>query len=74
MAVFQFHLQSQKRGKVGRVGYVSRAVFGQKFPGEKGSEKGRIVVIAISFVTKARNEVFAHFHAVAVKRYSSMWN
>jgi hypothetical protein len=26
------------------------------------------------FVAKVRGEVFAHFHAVAVKRHSSMWN
>jgi hypothetical protein len=29
---------------------------------------------AISFVTKVWGEVFAHFHAVAVKRHSSMWD
>jgi hypothetical protein len=33
-------------------------VFGQKFPGEKGS-----VICA-----KVRGKVFAHFHAVAIKR------
>jgi hypothetical protein len=31
-------------------------------------------VTASSFVAKVRGEVFAHFHAVAVKRHSSMWN
>jgi hypothetical protein len=29
---------------------------------------------ASSFVTKVRGEVFAHFHAVAIKRHSSVWN
>jgi cold shock CspA family protein len=29
---------------------------------------------ASSFVTKGRGDVFAHFHAVTVKRHSSMQN
>jgi hypothetical protein len=37
MATFQFYLQSGKQRKVGWVGDDSRVVFGQKFPGEKGS-------------------------------------
>jgi hypothetical protein len=48
-------------------------LFGQKFPGEKGSETVRYRdVTASSFVSKVRGEVFAHFHAVALKRNSSM--
>jgi hypothetical protein len=29
---------------------------------------------AISFGTKVRGEVLAHFHAITVKHHSSMWN
>jgi hypothetical protein len=29
---------------------------------------------ASSFVTKVRDKVFSHFHALSVKHHSSMWN
>jgi hypothetical protein len=45
----------------------SNVVFGKEFPNEKEIE-------AVSFVAKVRGEVFAHFHAVAVKSHSSMRN
>jgi hypothetical protein len=38
MAAFQLYLQSWKQWKLGWVGDDSRVVFGQKFPGEKGSD------------------------------------
>jgi hypothetical protein len=53
----------------------SLVVFGQRFPGEKGSETVRLVMQQpLLFVVKVRSEVFSHFHAVAVKRHSSMRN
>jgi hypothetical protein len=55
----------------------SHVVFGQKFPGEKGNVRWcscAVVMATASFVTKARGEVFAHFHAVTLKYHSSMWN
>jgi hypothetical protein len=51
-------------------------VFGKKFPGEK--RKCEILrcgdVSASSFVVKLWGQVFAHFHAVALKRHSNMRN
>jgi hypothetical protein len=64
MVIFQFYLQSEKQIKVGWVGDDSHVAFGQKLPSEKAS----------SFVTKVWDEVFAHFHEVVIKRYSSMQN
>jgi hypothetical protein len=46
-------------------------IFGQKFPDEKGNVSQ---CFASSFVAKLRGEVFANFHAVTVKRHSSMRN
>jgi hypothetical protein len=49
--------------------------FGQRFPGEKDSETVRCRdATASSFVAKVRGEVFAHFHAVVVKRHCSVRN
>jgi hypothetical protein len=49
--------------------------FGQKFPGEKGSEAVCCHdATANSFVAKVQGEVFAHFHAVNEKCLSSMQN
>jgi hypothetical protein len=45
MATFQVHLQSGKETKVGWVGIDSHVVFGQKFPGEKGSVRRCVVVM-----------------------------
>jgi hypothetical protein len=54
----------------------SHVVFGQKFPGEK--RKCEMVpcrnATAGSLVVKVRGEAIARFHAVAVKRHSSMRN
>jgi hypothetical protein len=75
MAAFQFYLQSGKQIKVGQVGDDSYVVFGQRFPGEKGSVSVRCRnATASSFVTKVRGEVLAHFHAVAVKSRISIRN
>jgi hypothetical protein len=45
MAALQFYPQSRKKRKVGWVGEDSCVVFGQKFPGEKGSVRRFIVVM-----------------------------
>jgi hypothetical protein len=46
MAAFQFYLQLEKQRKVwGWVGNDSHFVFGQKFPGEKGSVIRCVVVM-----------------------------
>jgi hypothetical protein len=53
------------------VGDDSHVVLGQKCPDEKSCETMRSPdATASSFVAKVRGEVFAHFHAVAVKRHS----
>jgi hypothetical protein len=103
MAAYQFYLQPGKQRKAGWAGDDSHVVFGQKFPGKKGSVRWCIVMMqqpvllspkfraktshifmckmvychdatASSFVAKVQGEVFAYFHAVAIKRYSSKWN
>jgi hypothetical protein len=59
MAASQFYLQSGNR-TVGWVADGSLVIFGLKFPGENDA--------AVScFVVRVLGEVFAHFHAVAVK-------
>jgi hypothetical protein len=45
MGAFQFYLQSAKQTKVGWVGDDSHTVFGQKFPGEKGSVRLCVVMM-----------------------------
>jgi hypothetical protein len=45
MAAFQFYLQLGKQRKVGWVGDESHIVFGQIFPGEKGSVTWCVVVL-----------------------------
>jgi hypothetical protein len=45
MAAFQFYLQSGKQRKVGWVGEDSHVGFGQKIPGEKGSEMQKPVLL-----------------------------
>jgi hypothetical protein len=68
MAIFQFYLQSEKQRKVGWVGDDSHVAFGKKFPGKKGSDTVCCHdATSISFFAKVRDEVFVHFHAVAVK-------
>jgi hypothetical protein len=76
MAVFQIYLQSEKQRKVGLVVDDSHVVFGKKFPGEKGKcEMVSCHVARVSsFVAEVWCEIFAHFHAVAVKRHSIMRN
>jgi hypothetical protein len=55
------------------VGDDSHVVFGQKFPGEKGSEMVHCHdATASSFDAKVWGEVFIHFHAVTMKHHSSM--
>jgi hypothetical protein len=76
MAAFRFYLQSGKQIKIGFVGDDSHVVFLKKNPWLK--RKCETVrcrdATASSFVAKVRGEVFAHFHAVAVKRHNSMRN
>jgi hypothetical protein len=55
------------------VGDNSNVVFAQKFPGEKESVRW-CDATASSFVAKVQGEVLTHFHAVAIKRHSSMQN
>jgi hypothetical protein len=45
MAAFQFYLKLGKLGKLGWVGNDSHVVFGQQFPGEKGSVIWCVVVM-----------------------------
>jgi hypothetical protein len=71
MAAFQLGKQRIVRW----VGVDSHVVFGQKYPGEKGSMRLYCRdATASPFVTKFQGEVFIHFHAVAVKRHSSIRN
>jgi hypothetical protein len=73
IATFQFYLQSWKQTNVGRVGDVSRVVFGKKFFGEKNCETVHCRDATVnSFVAKVRGEVFSYVHAAAVKRHNSM--
>jgi hypothetical protein len=76
MAAFQFYLQSGKKRKVVWVEDDSHVVFGQKFPGKKGRVRRCVVVMqqSVIFFAKFRDEVFAHFHAIAVEHCSSMRN
>jgi hypothetical protein len=75
MAASQFHLQSGKqrsRAVEGRQSYC----FWQKIPWWKRSARRCIVMMQqpVLLWPKFPSEVFAHFHAVAVKRYSSVRN
>jgi hypothetical protein len=45
MVAFQFYLQSGEQRKVGWLGDDSHVVFGQKFPGEKGSLRRCVVMM-----------------------------
>jgi hypothetical protein len=86
VAAFQFYLLTGKQRKVGWVG-MTVMFFGQKFPGEKESVRWCIVVMQQPFLlspkfrakslhifTQVQGKVFAHLHAVTLKRHSSMWN
>jgi hypothetical protein len=74
LAAYQVYFQSGIQ-KVGRVGDNSHIVFRQNLLVEKKCETVRCRdETASSFVAKFRGEVFAHFHAVALKRHRSMWN
>jgi hypothetical protein len=53
--------------------HYSQVAFGAEFPGEEGSEMVHCLApTASSFVAKVWSDVFAHFHAVPVKRLGSM--
>jgi hypothetical protein len=75
-----FYLQSRKQrnvigGQARSVGWLgddNHVVYGKEFHGEKESESWCIV--ASSFIAKVQGKVFAHFHALTIKRHSSMWN
>jgi hypothetical protein len=72
MAALHFHLQSVKQKSKMSMGRQSCCFLVKKIP---GVEMVRFRdATATSFVAKVRGEVFAHFHAVAIKRHSSMWN
>jgi hypothetical protein len=73
-AALQFYLQSGKqKSRVG--GDDSHVAFCQKFPGEKGTVRQCCNDATASyFVAKVRGEAVAHFHAVAMKRHSSLRN
>jgi hypothetical protein len=73
MVTFQLYLQSEKP-RVGG-GMTVMLFLVKKFPGEKEVETLHCRdARKSSFVSKVRGEVFAHFHAVTVKRHSSMRN
>jgi hypothetical protein len=77
MVALQFYLQSWKHRKLGWVGGEDRhVVFWSKIPWWEGKCEAVLCrdSTASSSVAKVRGEVFAHFHAVAVKRHSSMRN
>jgi hypothetical protein len=73
MAAFQCYFQSGKQRKRKAVGTIAMFLI-KKFPGGKGSLRPvRFCAASAScFVAKVRGGVFSHFHAVAVKRHSSM--
>jgi hypothetical protein len=75
MAAFQFYLQSGKQRKVGWV-VTTVIMFLVKIPlWKRKCVKVRCSdATASSFVAKVWGEVFAHFHAFAVKRQISMRN
>jgi hypothetical protein len=52
----------------------SHVASGQKLPGEKGSVETMHChdATASSFIVKVQDEVFTHFHAVAIKCHSSI--
>jgi hypothetical protein len=68
MAIFQSYLQSEEQRKVEWVGVDGHVVFGQKFPGEKGSVKCHVVLMKqlVLLSPKFGGDIFAHLHAVAV--------
>jgi hypothetical protein len=75
MAAFQFHLQSGKQKKWGGWGTTDVLIFVKNSLVKRKYEPAYCHdATASSFVTKVRDEVFAHFHTVAVKHNSSMWN
>jgi hypothetical protein len=53
-----------EKSRVG--GDDNHVVFDQQFLAEKGSLRWCVVATACSFVAKVREEIFAHFYAVAV--------
>jgi hypothetical protein len=74
MAAFQLNLQSGRQKKVGLARDASHVALDQEVPGTRASVRRCVVVMQqpVSFLIKVRSEVFAHFHAVAVKRHCSM--
>jgi hypothetical protein len=66
------------RGQVRRVGWVrddTHVIFGQKFPGEKGSVRRCVVVMQqLVLLSPKFGAKSAHFQALAVKCHSSMQN
>jgi hypothetical protein len=77
MAVFHFYLQLGKQRKVGWVGDGSHVVFSSKNSLMSKSKYETVHcrdATASSFIAEVRGEVFARFHAVALKRHSSMRN
>jgi hypothetical protein len=75
MTVSLFHLQLKNR-KVVCLGDDSHVFGEKKFIGEKRSVRKCVVEIQqpVNLSSKFRGEVFAYFHAVAVKRNSNMRN
>jgi hypothetical protein len=57
------------------VGDEGHVVLGQKFACEKGSVRRCIVMIQQPVLLSPKfGAVFTHFHAIAIKLYSSIWN
>jgi hypothetical protein len=76
MAVFHFYLQPENQRIVGWVEGASHVVFWLKNPRwkRKCETVRRCDATATSFVVEVRDEVFADFHAVIMKRHSNMRN
>jgi hypothetical protein len=72
---FQFYLRSGKQRKVGWVENDSHVVLVKNsMVKEEVWDGGCSDATASSFVAGVRGEVFAHYYAVAAKRYSSIRN
>jgi hypothetical protein len=66
MAAFQFYLQSGKQWKLGWVRDGSHVDFGQRFPGEKGSER-RSVVVMQQPASTPNIAIIEHFQSKALR-------
>lgn len=72
--------ETESRRRPSRVSRVDggdrHVVFVQEFTGEKGSVRWSTVIMQqrIRSVTKVREKIFTHFHAVTIKHHRNMWD